>query len=149
MENLEFESINNFRIASSPDEVLGTIESSKTSTIKEDVGYDNDDDYIVQSKTTSFMWIGTILLSFIIWAICIISLILNCVRKNVGKAIFSGIGIAVPIVSMIISTMGNSLVQIEEEIGLGMFLCILAMILEIVVGIISFIFLFSKDKRKM
>jgi len=147
MENLEFESINNFRIASSPDEVLGTIESSKTSTIKEDVGY--DDDYIVQSKTTSFMWIGTILLSFIIWAICIISLILNCVRKNVGKAIFSGIGIAVPIVSMIISTMGNSLVQIEEEIGLGMFLCILAMILEIVVGIISFIFLFSKDKRKM
>lgn len=147
MENLEFESINNFRIASSPDEVLGTIESSKTSTIKEDVGY--DDDYIVQSKTTSFMWIGTILLSFIIWAICIISLILNCVRKNVGKAIFSGIGIAVPIVSMIISTMGNSLVQIEEEIGLGIFLCILAMILEIVVGIISFIFLFSKDKRKM
>ena len=147
MENLEFESINNFRIASSPDEVLGTIESSKTSTIKEDVGY--DDDYIVESKTTSFMWIGTILLSFIIWAICIISLILNCVRKNVGKAIFSGIGIAVPIVSMIISTMGNSLVQIEEEIGLGMFLCILAMILEIVVGIISFIFLFSKDKRKM
>ena len=41
MENLEFESINNFRIASSPDEVLGTIESSKTSTIKEDVGYDD------------------------------------------------------------------------------------------------------------
>ena len=146
MENLEFESINNFRIAFSPDEVVGTIESSKTSTIKEDVGYD---DYIVQSKTTSFMWIGTILLSFIIWAICIISLILNCVRKNVGKAIFSGIGIAVPIVSMIISTMGNSLVQIEEETGLGMFLCILAIVLEFVVGIISFIFLFSKDKRKM
>ena len=145
MENLEFESINNFRIASSPDEVLGTIESSKTSTIKEDVGY--DDDYIVQSKTTSFMWIGTILLSFIIWAICIISLILNCVRKNVGKAIFSGIGIAVPIVSMIISTIGHTLVLIESETA--MFLCILAMVLEIVVGIISFIFLFSKDKRKM
>ena len=147
MENLEFESINNFRIASSVDSIVGNIESSKTSTIKEDVGY--DDDYIVQSKTTSFMWIGTILLSIIIWVICIISLILNCVRKNVGKAIFSGIGIAVPIVSMIISTMGNSLVQIEEETGLGMFLCILAIVLEIVVGIISFIFLFSKDKRKM
>ena len=147
MENLEFESINNFRIASSPDEVLGTIESSKTSTIKEDVGY--DDDYIVQSKTTSFMWIGTILLSFIIWAICIISLILNCVRKNVGKAIFSGIGIAVPIVSMIISTIGRTLVLVEEETELGMFLGILAIVLEIIVGIISFIFLFSKDKRKM
>ena len=140
MENLEFESINNFRIASSADSVVESIES-----IEEDVGYDNDDDYIVQSKTTSFMWIGTILLSFIIWAICIISLILNCVRKNVGKAIFSGIGIVVPIVSMIISTIGHSLVQVEEETGLGMFLCIIALVLEIVVGIMSFIFLFSKD----
>lgn len=48
MENLEFESINNFRIASSVDSIVGNIESSKTSTIEKDVGY--DDDYIVQSK---------------------------------------------------------------------------------------------------
>lgn len=147
MENLEFESINNFRIASSADSIVGNIESSKTSTIEKDVGY--DDDYIVQSKTTSFMWIGTIILSFFIWIICIISLILNCVRKNVGKAIFSGIGIAVPIISMIISTIGRTLVLVEEETELGMFLGILAIVLEIIVGIISFIFLFSKDKRKM
>lgn len=147
MENLEFESINNFRIASSVDSIVGNIESSKTSTIEKDVGYDVD--YIVQSKTTSFMWIGTIILSFFIWIICIISLILNCVRKNVGKAIFSGIGIAVPIISMIISTIGRTLVLVEEETELGMFLGILAIVLEIIVGIISFIFLFSKDKRKM
>ena len=147
MENLEIESINNFRIASSVDSIVGNIESSKTSTIEKDVGY--DDDYIVQSKTTSFMWIGTIILSFFIWIICIISLILNCVRKNVGKAIFSGIGIAVPIISMIISTIGRTLVLVEEETELGMFLGILAIVLEIIVGIISFIFLFSKDKRKM
>lgn len=147
MENLEFESINNYRIASSVDSIVGNIESSKTSTIEKDVGY--DDDYIVQSKTTSFMWIGTIILSFFIWIICIISLILNCVRKNVGKAIFSGIGIAVPIISMIISTIGRTLVLVEEETELGMFLGILAIVLEIIVGIISFIFLFSKDKRKM
>ena len=147
MENLEFESINNFRIASSVDSIVGNIESSKTSTIEKDVGY--DDDNIVQSKTTSFMWIGTIILSFFIWIICIISLILNCVRKNVGKAIFSGIGIAVPIISMIISTIGRTLVLVEEETELGMFLGILAIVLEIIVGIISFIFLFSKDKRKM
>ena len=147
MENLEFESINNFRIASSVDSIVGNIESSKTSTIEKDVGY--DDDYIVQSKTTSFMWIGTIILSFFIWIICIISLILNCVRKNVGKAIFSGIGIAVPIISMIISTIGRTLVLVEEETELGMFLGILAIVLEIIVGIISFIFLFSKDNRKM
>ena len=76
-------------------------------------------------------------------------MILNCVRKNVGKAIFSGIGIAVPIISMIISTIGRTLVLVEEETELGMFLGILAIVLEIIVGIISFIFLFSKDKRKM
>ena len=93
------------------------------------------------------MWMGTILLSIIIGVICIISLILNCVRKNDGKATFSGIGIAVPIISMLISTFGRALVLTGAEIG--MFLCILAIALEIVVGIISFIFLFSKDKRKM
>ena len=143
MENLEFESINNFRIATSVDGVVKNLDSSKTSTVKDD----EYDSYIVQSVSTNLMWMGIILLSIIIWVICIISLILNCVRKNVGKAIFSGIGIAVPIVSMIISTIGHTLVLIESETA--MFLCILAMVLEIVVGIISFIFLFSKDKRKM
>ena len=103
----------------------------------------------MQSVSTNLMWTGTILLSIIVWVICIISLILNCVRKNVGNAVFSGIGIAVPIVSMIISTIGRILFEGEEETGIGMFLCILAIVLEIVVGIISFIFLFSKDKRKM
>ena len=145
MENLEFESINNFRIATSVDGVVKNLDSSKTSTVKDD----EYDSYIVQSVSTNLMWMGIILLSIIIWVICIISLILNCVRKNVGKAIFSGIGIAVPIISMIISTIGRTLVLVEEETELGMFLCILAMVLEIVVGIISFIFLFSKDKRKM
>ena len=145
MENLEFESINNFRIASSVDSVVKNLDSSKTSTVKDD----EYDSYRMQSVSTNLMWTGTILLSIIVWVICIISLILNCVRKNVGKAVFSGIGIAVPIVSMIISTIGRILFEGEEETGLGMFLCILAIVLEIVVGIISFIFLFSKDKRKM
>ena len=141
MENLEFESINNFRIASSVDTVVGNIDSYRSSTLED------GDDYRMQSTITNFMWMGTILLSFIIWIICVISLILNCVRKNVGKAIFSGIGIAVPIISMIISTIGRTLVLVEEETELGMFLGILAIVLEIIVGIISFIFLFSKDKR--
>lgn len=147
MENFEFESINNFKIATS------SVDSVTTRITAEDVpplkASDGRNDYIKQSQTTGFMWMGTILLSIIIWVICIISLILNCVRKNVRKAVFSGIGIAVPIVSMIISTIGRTLVLDEEETELGMFLCILAIVLEIVVGIISFIFLFSKDKRKM
>ena len=143
MENLEFESINNFRIATSVDSVVKNLDSSETSTVKDD----EYDSYILQSASTNLMWWGTILLSIIIWIICIISLILICVRKNVGKAVCSGIGIAVPIISMLISTFGRALVLTGAEIG--MFLCILAIALEIVVGIISFIFLFSKDKRKM
>ena len=110
MENLEFESINNFRIASSVDSVVKNLDSSKTSTVKDD----EYDSYRMQSVSTNLMWTGTILLSIIVWVICIISLILNCVRKNVGKAVFSGIGIAVPIVSMIISTIGRILFEGEE-----------------------------------
>ena len=117
MENLEFESINNFRIASSVDSVVKNLDSSKTSTVKDD----EYDSYRMQSVSTNLMWTGTILLSIIVWVICIISLILNCVRKNVGKAVFSGIGIAVPIVSMIISTIGRILFEGEEETGIGMF----------------------------
>lgn len=146
MENLEFESINNFKIATSSVDSVTTGITVDQPPLK---ASDGRNDYIEQLQTTNFMWMGTVLLSIIIWVICIISLILNCVRKNVGKAVFSGIGIAVPIVSMIISTIGRTLVLDEEETELGMFLCILAIVLEIVVGIISFIFLFSKDKRKM
>ena len=85
MENLEFESINNFRIASSVDSIVGNIESSKTSTIEKDVGY--DDDYIVQSKTTSFMWIGTIILSFFICYVYIPN-IYPIITHNCVKLIF-------------------------------------------------------------
>ena len=140
MENLEFESINNFRIASSVDTVVGNIDSYRSSTL--------EDDYRMQSTITNFMWMGTILLSFIIWIICVISLILNCVKRNVGKAIFSGIGIAIPLISCFISGIGKTFVEIEDNlVGVGVFLCILAIILELVFGIISFIFCFSKDKR--
>ena len=142
MENLEFESINNFRIASSVDTVAGNIDSYRSSTLED------GDDYRMQSTITNFMWMGTILLSFIIWIICAISLILNCVKRNVGKAIFSGIGIAIPLISCFISGIGKTFVEIEDNlVGVGVFLCILAIILELVFGIISFIFCFSKDKR--
>ena len=67
MENLEFESINNFRIASSVDTVVGNIDSYRSSTLED------GDDYRMQSTITNFMWMGTILLSFIIWIICVIS----------------------------------------------------------------------------
>lgn len=192
MENFEFESVNNLKIAKeSVDGVIAPINtvngtsanltynrntinsnyntsynsSSNTSSSSRKVEdiispadefIQNDEivstvktyDSAVNLSTTNLMWIGTILLSFVIWIICTVSLILNCVRKNVGKAIFSGIGLIVPLLSIFISTLGRVFVQGEELVGIGMFLVILAIIIEIVVGIMAFIFCFSKNKNK-
>lgn len=192
MENLEFESVNNFRIAKeSVDSVIAPINTvngtsvnttynrntinsnyntsynSASNTLSSskkvediispaDEFIQNDEtvstiktyDSVANLATTNFMWMGTILLSFVIWIICTVSLILNCVRKNVGKAIFSGIGLIVPLLSIFISTLGRVFVQGEELVGIGMFLVILAIIIEIVVGIMAFIFCFSKNKNK-
>ncbi len=93
----------------------------------------------------NFMWGGTILISFIVWITCIVSLILNCTRKNVGKAVFAGIGLIVPIVAIAISTIGKSIYEIEEN-EIGTILVILALIIQLVVEIVAFAFCFSKKK---
>ena len=209
MENLEFESINNFKIAIQSEESVtkpltpaNTSTSYKNNTVNSNYnstsysntynnknttnsGYNTSynstrntssssktsvDDIIApintteetltvedgdtwhhggQSATTSVMWIGTVLISFVIWITCVISLILNCVRKNVGKAVFSGIGLVIPILSIFISTIGKTFVELEDGMeGIGMFLAILAIVIEVVVEIIAFIFCFSKNKNK-
>lgn len=144
MKNLEFESINDFKLSKSAEPVVKGLEKDTSCT-----EYIHDD-YVVQSTTTNFLWIGTILISFVIWIICIISLILNCVRKSAGKAIFSGIGLIVPLISIFLSTLGKGLVDINDDgTGIGMFLSIFALVIEVVVGIITFIFCFSKSKNKI
>lgn len=94
----------------------------------------------------SFMWVGTILISFVIWITCIVSLVLNCTRKNVGKAVFSGIGLIVPFITITISSIGRSIFEMEES-GIGIVLVILALIVQLVVGIMAFIFCFSKSHK--
>lgn len=157
MENLEFESINNFRIAIQSEESVtkpitpaNTSTSYKNNTVNSNynsTSYSNT--YNNKNTTNSVMWIGTVLISFVIWITCVISLILNCVRKNVGKAVFSGIGLVIPILSIFISTIGKTFVELEDGMeGIGMFLAILAIVIEVVVEIIAFIFCFSKSKNK-
>lgn len=146
MKNLEFESINDFRLSKSAESIIEEIEIDESN-----IGYIDDiDDHAIQSTTTNFLWIGTILISFVIWIICIISLILNCVRKSAGKAVFSGIGLIVPLISIFLSTLGKGLVDINDDgTGIGMFLSIFALVIEVVVGIITFIFCFSRNKNKI
>lgn len=93
----------------------------------------------------NYMWGGTILISFLVWTTCIVSLILNCVKKNVGKAVFAGVSLVVPIIAIVISTLGRSMYQLEDE-GIGAVLVTIALILQIVVEILAFIFCFSKKK---
>lgn len=87
-------------------------------------------------------------LSLVIWITCIISLILNCVRKNIGKAVFSGVGLIVPLISIFIYSLAKTMYAINEN---GTSICIfaLAFILEVVVEILALLFCFSKKKMKL
>ena len=162
---MEYKSINNFEVVVSPDNVTSSlkevnssriasttassIESSMNSTLKNNNYLYYDSDY---DNTANYSWTGTILIAFLVWIICIFSLILNCVRKNAGKAIFSGISIGVPIISIVISSVSRVFIQnggVGIAASINTLLCIFAIMLEIIVGIISFVFCFSKDKRNM
>lgn len=92
-----------------------------------------------QSVIPSMLWLGTVLTSFVIWIVCIISLVLNIVRKNTGKAIFSGVAFIIPIIDIILATMGRS----TETY----FITIFAFLVQLLTLIILFIFCFSKNKN--
>lgn len=77
---------------------------------------------------------------------CIISLILNCMRRNVGKAVFSGIGIFIPIISNFLLMYEATLYTINGKMT-NSIIFFVTFILEILVGILSVIFCFSKLKK--
>lgn len=83
--------------------------------------------------------------SLVIWITCIISLILNCVRKNIGKAIFSGVGLIVPLISIFIYSLAKTMYAINEN-AISICIFALALILEVVVEILALVFCFSKNK---
>jgi magnesium-transporting ATPase (P-type) len=121
--------------------------------IKEEQINEKDDfkeKYSSEKTGTIAYWLHKIsiysyLLSLVIWITCIISLILNCVRKNIGKAVFSGIGLIVPLISIFIYSLSKTMYAINEN---GMSICIfsLALILEVVVEILALVFCFSKNR---
>lgn len=165
MENLLFKSINGFEVdirdtskvtkisrtdAMDVTQSLNETNSSNTKDILTSIETDTSDYCIgVGTGVTNFIWTGTIVFSFVVWITCIVSLILNIVRKNVGKAVFSGVGLILPLVSIFIATMGRTIQEINEgENSIGMFLAIFALIMQVVVEILAFIFCFSKKKNE-
>lgn len=154
---MKFESINNFKIdidnsEITMNEVNQVIVAKKNLSVDEFPPVSNiSDDICVRDNYNStlinLMCSGTIMLTFVVWLVCVISLILNIVKKNVGKAIFSGIGFIVSIISVFVSTFGRTLYEIEES-GIGLAIVIFAVVLELVFLIMSFVFCFSKNKNK-
>ncbi len=102
---------------------------------------------IKQYRGLNMMWASTIILSFVVWIVCIISLVLNIVRKNVGKAVFSGIGLLIPIIAIFMSSTGRILSM--SGMALGSIISYAALLIEIITLILSFIFCFSKNKKEV
>lgn len=111
----------------------------------------NEKDSIEEMEYTNTLanlaWGCTILTSFVVWLVCIVSLILNITKKNTGKAIVSGIGIIVPIATIFLTTLGRFLLSTDEEINFGIIPLICGVVLQIIFIIIPFIFCFSKNKN--
>ncbi|MBP3707460.1 MAG: hypothetical protein J6J36_02480 [Clostridia bacterium] len=153
---MKFNSIDNFEVTignessisiakKNIEDIISPVEGSDSEeNIKHEQMYEDEETI---STVNSFLWGGTILISFVIWITCIVSLILNCTRKNVGKAVFAGIGLIVPIVAIAISTIGRSIYEIEEN-EIGTILVILALAVQFVVEIVAFAFCFSKKEKK-
>jgi len=111
----------------------------------------NEKDSIGEMEYTNtfanLAWGCTILTSFVVWTVCIVSLILNIMRKNTGKAIVSGIGIMVPMASIFLTTLGRFLLSPDDEIIFGIIPLICGVVLQIIFIIMPFIFCFSKNKN--
>lgn len=160
---MEFNSIDNFEVTINNDNckkiakkdvsnAISSVEGNKSNRIRETKpiigGEDNECTEMAETwySANNFMWLGTILISFAIWITCIVSLVLNCTRRNVGKAVFSGIGLIVPFITITISSIGRSIFEMEES-GIGTILVVLALIIQLVVEIVAFIFCFSKSHK--
>lgn len=151
---MEYISVNNkeFKIAktstnnivTSIDTVENNTESTRTllslKTTEEELNEEAQ-----QYRGINMMWASTVMLSFVVWIVCIVSLVLNVLRKNVGKAVFSGVGILIPLLVIFMSTVGRILSV--SGMALGSVICYIALLVEIITLILSFIFCFSKDKK--
>lgn len=87
-----------------------------------------------------------IIIIILIVITCIISLVLNCMRKNIGKAVFSGISIFIPIISNFLLMYESTVYTINGKMT-NLIIFFVTFILEILVGILSIIFCFSKSKK--
>lgn len=92
----------------------------------------------------NFIYIYLYIFHCLVWIICIIAIILNFLRKNIGKAVFSIIGFIIPFISLIITSL-EKLSYTANRNTISVVIFAIMVIVEIVFGIMSFIFCFSKS----
>jgi len=139
-----YESINGFKIGKADINSVIT-QPEVESTIVEGESVEND----MEVYLANCIWVINMFTSFLVWAVCIVALILNITKKNVGKAIFAGIGLIMPIITTILISAGRMVIQVEEKLSAGIIIVVIGAIIQAAFIIVPFIFWFSKDKRKI
>lgn len=87
-------------------------------------------------------------LTYIIGITCLLSLILNCIRRNIGKAIFSGVGLIIPIITYVAISYGKLMFTINRSV-ISLVMCMSAVIVNIIIEILALTFCFAKNKNKL
>lgn len=115
--------------------------STKTTTNQklENLAIDAEGTQPARSVLPAMLGVGTVLLATFIWIVCTVSLVLNIIRKNVGKAVFSGVAYIIPLIDIGLVTIGSAFEIVP--------LMLVAFIIQIITFIIVFIFCFSKNKN--
>lgn len=87
-------------------------------------------------------------LTYVIGITCLVSLILNCIRRNIGKAIFSGVGMIIPTITYVVISYGKLMYTTNESV-ISLVICMSAVIVDIILEILALIFCFAKNKNKL
>lgn len=94
------------------------------------------------------LYVYMIPFTYLIIITCIVSLILNCIRKNVGKIIFSVIGLIIPIITYAIMGQGK-LMFLYNESMVALTIFISAIIVNIILEILAIIFCIQKSNKEI
>lgn len=94
------------------------------------------------------LYIFMIPFTYLIEITCLISLILNCIRKDIWKIIFSVIGLIIPIITYATIGFGKLMFANNESIT-ALIICISAIIINIIVEILALIFCKKGNKKKL
>ena len=124
------------------------LEKKQTSELDDYIEKYNSDDTGKIAYIINKVYVYMIPFTYLIIITCIVSLILNCIRKNVGKIIFSVIGFIIPIITYAIMGLGKLMFLYNESMG-ALIIFISAIIVNIILEILAIIFCIQKNNKEI